>query len=47
MNDKAPDGDMILAAQTMTLSASDAVIATVGHLSRFAPAALWQNITIG
>jgi hypothetical protein len=46
-NDKALDGDMILAAQTMMLSASDAVIATIGHLSRFASAALWQNITIG
>jgi hypothetical protein len=46
-DDKALDGDMILAAQTMMLSAPDAVIATVGHLSRFAPAAVWQNITIG
>jgi hypothetical protein len=46
-NDKVLDGDMILAAQTMMLSASDAVIVTVGHLSCFAPAAVWQNITIG
>ncbi len=46
-NDKALDGDMILVAQTMMLSASDAVITTVGPLSCFAPAAVWQNITIG
>ncbi len=38
---------MILAAQAVTLGAADAVIATtnVGHLSRFAPAELWQNIS--
>ncbi|MDJ0737763.1 MAG: nuclease [Nostocaceae cyanobacterium] len=47
--DKTIDGDMILAAQAATLSASDFVIATtnVGHLSRFVPADLWQNITPG
>jgi hypothetical protein len=44
---KALDGDMILVAQTMMLSASDAVITTVGPLSCFAPATVWQNITIG
>ena len=45
-DDKALDGDMILAAQAMTLGATDVVIATtnVGHLSRFAPAALWLDI---
>ena len=45
--DKALDGDVILAAQAMTLGAADVVIATtnVGHLSRFAPAALWTDIT--
>lgn len=45
--DNTIDGDMILAAQAMTLSASDIVIATtnVGHLSRFVAAELWQNIT--
>jgi predicted nucleic acid-binding protein len=45
--DNTIDGDMILTAQAMTLSASDIVIATtnVGHLSRFVAAELWQNIT--
>jgi predicted nucleic acid-binding protein len=45
--DNTIDGDMILAAQAMTLSVSDIVIATtnVGHLSRFVAAELWQNIT--
>lgn len=45
-DDKALDGDVILAAQAMTLEAVDVVIATtnVGHLSRFAPAALWPDI---
>jgi predicted nucleic acid-binding protein len=45
--DNTIDGDMILAAQAMTLSASDIIIATtnVGHLSRFVAAELWQNIT--
>ena len=45
-DDKALDGDVILAAQIITLGVTDAVIATtnVGHLSRFAPAALWPDI---
>lgn len=45
-DDKALDGDVILAAQALTLGVSDVVIATtnVGHLSRFAPAEQWQNI---
>jgi hypothetical protein len=40
---------MILAAQATTLDVVDVVIATtnVGHLSRFAPADLWQNINLG
>lgn len=44
--DKTIDGDMILAAQAMTLAVSNVVIATtnVGHLSRFVAAELWQNI---
>lgn len=44
--DKALDGDVILAGQALTLDASDVVVATtnVGHLSRFVPADLWQNI---
>lgn len=48
-DDKALDGDVILAAQAMTLGIADVVIATtnVGHLSRFAPAALWPEITAG
>ncbi|QLE59340.1 type II toxin-antitoxin system VapC family toxin [Nostoc sp. TCL26-01] len=46
-SDKTIDGDMILVAQAITLAVPDFVIATtnVGHLSRFAPAELWQNIT--
>ena len=45
--DKTIDGDVILAAQAKTLGVIDFVIATtnVGHLSRFAEADLWQNIT--
>lgn len=43
--DKTIDGDMILAGQAAALE-TDLVIATtnVGHLGRFAPADLWQNI---
>lgn len=46
--DKTIDGDMILAAQSMTLEASNIIIATtnIGHLSRFAVADLWQNIAL-
>jgi predicted nucleic acid-binding protein len=45
--DKTLDGDMILAAQATTLEVPEVIIATtnVGHLSRFAPAALWQDIS--
>lgn len=45
-SDRTIDGDVILAAQATTLGVADVVIATtnVGHLSRFAPADLWQNI---
>jgi len=45
-DDKALDGDVILAAQAITLGSMDMVIATtnVGHLTRFAPAALWPDI---
>jgi predicted nucleic acid-binding protein len=44
--DNTIDADMILVAQATVLNCSDAVIATtnVGHLSRFFPAAIWQNI---
>jgi predicted nucleic acid-binding protein len=44
--DNTIDADMILVAQAMVLNISDAVIATtnVGHLSRFFPAAIWQDI---
>jgi predicted nucleic acid-binding protein len=46
-DDKALDGDVILAAQALTLGGADVVIATtnVGHLSRFAPATLWPDLT--
>ena len=46
--DRTIDGDMILAAQAVTLGVPDFVIATtnVAHLSRFAPADLWQNIGV-
>jgi len=45
-DDKALDGDVILAAQAVTLGAAEVVIATtnVGHLSRFAPTALWPDV---
>jgi predicted nucleic acid-binding protein len=45
-SDNTIDADMILAAQALTLGVPDVVIATtnVGHLSRFVPAELWQNI---
>ena len=44
--DKTIDADVILAAQAATLGTPDIVIATtnIGHLSRFVPAELWQNI---
>jgi predicted nucleic acid-binding protein len=41
------DVDVILAAQALTLGASQVVVATtnVGHLARFVPAELWQNLS--
>ena len=51
-HDHALDGDVILCAQTIRLQSAhpnDAVmVATtnVGHLGRFVPASLWQNITV-
>jgi len=44
--DKTIDGDIILAGQAAALGESDLIIAmtNVGHLGRFAPADLWQNI---
>ncbi len=44
--DNTIDADMILAAQALTLGNPDVIIATtnVGHLGRFVPADLWQNI---
>ena len=44
--DNTIDGDVILAAQALSLGVDDYVIATtnVGHLSRFAPAQLWNEI---
>jgi len=44
--DNTIDADMILAAQAVTLGEPRFLIATtnIGHLSRFAPTELWQNI---
>jgi predicted nucleic acid-binding protein len=44
--DNTIDADVILAAQALMLGVPDVVIATtnVGHLSRFVPAELWQNV---
>lgn len=44
--DNTIDGDVILAAQALSLGVDDYVVATtnVGHLSRFAPAQLWNEI---
>lgn len=44
--DKNIDADMILAAQAQALGVPDVVVATtnIGHISRFVPAELWQNI---
>lgn len=46
-NDKNIDGDVILAAQAITLGVSDFVVATtnIKHLARFVPAELWQDIS--
>lgn len=46
--DRALDGDVILAAQAVTLGEPDAVVATtnVGHLARFVTAELWQNVAV-
>jgi predicted nucleic acid-binding protein len=45
-SDKAIDGDVILAAQALTIGSSSVVVATtnVGHLSRLVAAELWQSI---
>ncbi|MFY9826629.1 MAG: nuclease [Thermoanaerobaculia bacterium] len=44
--DKALDGDVILAAQAITLDTPDVLVATtnVEHLSRFVAAEIWQDI---
>jgi predicted nucleic acid-binding protein len=45
-DDKSLDADMILAGQADALGESDVLIATtnVGHLSRFVPAEVWEEI---
>ncbi len=45
--DKAIDGDVILAAQCLSLGVSTVVVATtnIGHLSRFVAAENWEKIT--
>ena len=42
----ALDGDVILAAQALTIEHSEVVVATtnVGHLARFVKSALWNDI---
>ncbi len=44
--DKHLDADVILAAQALSLGDPNMIVATtnVGHLSRFLPADLWENI---
>ena len=43
--DQTIDGDMILAAQAVTLGAPGVIATTnVGHLSRFAPSELWHQV---
>ena len=46
-DDKALDGDVILAAQAATLNQTDVIIATtnVKHLSLFTEAMLWSDIS--
>lgn len=46
--DKTIDADVILAAQCLTLGHAPIVVATtnIGHLARFVPAELWQNISV-
>jgi predicted nucleic acid-binding protein len=50
-DDKALDGDVILAAQVacLGLPLDSIIVATTnpGHISRFVPARRWQEITIG
>lgn len=45
-DDRALDGDVILAAQLLTAELPDAVVATtnVGHLSLFVGSALWTDL---
>lgn len=44
--DNTIDGDVILAAQALSLGLDDLVVATtnISHLARFVPCELWQNI---
>ena len=45
--DDALDGDVILAAQAVTLGEAEIVVATtnVGHLARFVTSKVWRDIT--
>ena len=45
-DDRALDGDVILAAQVATMESAEVIVATtnVGHLSRYVQAALWRDI---
>jgi predicted nucleic acid-binding protein len=44
--DPALDGDVIIAAQALTLGSPEAIVSTTNpvHIARFAPADLWHNI---
>lgn len=45
-DDRALDGDVILAAQVATMDMGSGIVATtnVGHLSRYVQAAVWRDI---
>jgi predicted nucleic acid-binding protein len=48
-DDKALDGDVILAAQAVLITAQQAIVATtnVKHIAQFCSAAVWSDIRVG